>query len=213
MRESVTRQTEDLRGILNGWRRPIAHLQDKETCFASISSPRSGFVAVVSVHGEPRLVVSLSGQLSNELESLVAACRLGNGVDVETSSVALEVVLQQLREWVERQSGSALAGLANSSTVGRRRLLERIDTAIEKAPPHSRGRRLSIAAKARRVAASQHSAAIEAELESLGDAPLSDDEWLAVVAKLDANRAAPEKARSAERGPVIQALLLLFGVE
>jgi hypothetical protein len=211
--ESVTRQTEDLRGILSGWRRPVAQLQDDKMCFASVSSPRSGFVAVVSLHGEPGLVVSLSGQLSNALESQVAGCRLGCGVDVEASAGTLEVVLQQLREWVERQSASALAGLADSRVLSRRRLVNRINTAIENAPPHSRGRRLTAAAKARRVATSPHSAAIESELESLGVARLSDDEWLAAVAKLDANRAVPGKSPSIERGLVIQALLLLSGNE
>ena len=208
-RESVTRQTEDLRGILNGWRRPNAHLQDREACFASVSSPRSGFVAVVSVHDEPGLVVSLSGQLSNDLESQIAACRLGNGVDVETSSVVLDLVLQQLREWAERQSASAMAGLSDSSALRRRRLVNRIDGAIENAPPHSRSRRLTIAAAARRVAAAHHSAAIEAELESLTRAPLSDEEWLVAVAKLNANQAMSGKGASIKRGLVIRGLLLL----
>jgi hypothetical protein len=66
--------------------------------------------------------------------------------------------------------------------------VNRIDKAIESAPPHSRGRRLTIAAKARRVAAAQHSAAIEAELASLGVSQLADDEWLAAVAKLESGR-------------------------
>jgi hypothetical protein len=38
------------------------------------------------------------------------------------------------------------------------------------------------------VAASPHSAAIEAELTSLAMAQLSDDEWLAAVAKLESAR-------------------------
>jgi hypothetical protein len=211
--ESVTTHAENLRAILGGWRRSVVKLNGDEVCLASVSSSRPGFVAVVAGNGEPSMVVSLSGQVSNDLESQVAACRLGNGPELGTSSVAYEVAVRQLREWVERQSASALAGLADSRVLGRRRLVNRINTAIENAPPHSRGRRLTAAAKARRVATSPHSAAIESELESLGVARLSDDEWLAAVAKLDANRAVPGKSPSIERGLVIQALLLLSGNE
>ena len=207
--ESVTRQTERLRGLLGGWRRPIAHPEDNEMCFASVSSSCSGFLAVVGLDGEPNLVVSLSGDLSTDVESQVAACRMCNGVDVETPSVARELALQQLREWVERQSASALAGLAGSSALNRRRLVNRIDTAIENAPPHSRGRRLTIAAKARRVAASPLSAAIESELESLARAVLSDDDYLAALARFDSARVDFLKAPTKKHGIQIHAVLLL----
>jgi hypothetical protein len=178
-------------------------------CLASVSSSRSGFVAVVAGNGEPSMVVCLSGQVSNDLESQVAACRLGDGPELGTSPVAYEVAVGQLRQWVERESASALAGLADSSALNRRRLVNRIDTAIEKAPPHSRGRRLIVAAKARRVAASPHSAAIESELDSLARAPLSDDDYLAALARFDSARAHSFDATTDERGLRVHALLLL----
>jgi superfamily II DNA or RNA helicase len=207
--ESVTTQTERLRAILATWRRPMIQVAGDEVSIASVSSPRSGFLAVVTVDAEPTLVVGLSGQLSTDLHSRVVACRLGSGVEVDTSSQESEVAFQRLREWADRESASASAGLADSSALRRKRLVNRIDTAIESAPPHSRGRRLSIAAKARRVAASQQSAAIEAELESLAWAPLSDDEYLAALALLDTGRAVSPKAPTNEHGPQVHALLLL----
>ena len=206
--ESVTRQTERLRAILGCWRRPDLFAGD-EVSVASISSGQSGFLAVVSIDGKSSLVVRLSEQLSTDLESQIAACRLGSGVDVQTSCLEYEVALQQLREWAERESASVMAGLADSSALRRRRLVNRIDTAIESAPPHSRSRRLVTAAKARHVAAAQHSAAIEAELELLARAPLSDDEWLTAVAQLDPARTAFAKAPTNKRGLQVQALLLL----
>jgi hypothetical protein len=134
---------------------------------------------------------------------------LGNGADVQTNCVDYEVVMQQLHEWARRESASALAGLSESSASRRRRLVNRIDAAIETAPPHSRGRRLESAAKARRVAAAHHSAAIEAELESLTLAPFSDDEWLAAVAKLAPTRATSAEAQRSNSGLTVHALLLL----
>ncbi|HVS59898.1 MAG TPA: helicase-related protein, partial [Gemmatimonadaceae bacterium] len=228
--ESVTRQTERLRAILSGWRRPdlfagdpratscskdahrlstIARVQDDEVSIASVSSRQSGFLAVVSVDGESSLVVRLSGQLSTDLETQIAACRLASGVDVQTNCLEYEAVLQQLREWAEREAASVLAGLADSSTLRRRRLVNRIDTAIQNAPPHSRSRRLVTAAKARQMASAPHSAAIEAELELLARAPLSDDEWLMAVAQLDSARTAFAKAPTNKRGLQVHALLLL----
>jgi hypothetical protein len=204
--ESVTTQTEKLRAILSGWRRPLLSADSDEVPVASVASSRSGFVAVVIVDSEPRLVVEISGQLSTDLDSQISACRSGSGIDVETRAHDYEAALQKIREWSERAAASTLAGLADSSALHRRRLVNRIDKAIESVPPHARGRRLLIAAKARRVAASQHSAAIEAELESLAQASLADDEWLAAVARLD--RAEPGTTRVSRRLGVCTVLLL-----
>jgi hypothetical protein len=143
---------------------------------------------VVSVDANPRLVVSLSGEPSTDVESQIIACQLSSGIDVETSLRRSEAALQQVREWADRERASAWAGLTDSRVLHRRQLVNRIDKAIENAPPQSRRRRLTVAAKARSVAASPHSAAIEAELTSLAMAQLSDDEWLAAVAKLESAR-------------------------
>jgi hypothetical protein len=207
-RESVTKQTEKLREILNEWSRPLVPKERNGVFVASVSSPQAGFLAVVTVDARPSTVVRLSGQLSTDLDSQIIACLSGSGVDVETDSQECETALQQIREWADRDSASALAGLTDSSALPRRRVVNRIDKAIESAPPQSRGRRLTIAAQARRVAASQHSAAIEAELESLASAPLSDDEYLAALARLDSSRGV-RKGPANERRLQVHALLLL----
>lgn len=186
--ESASKQTEKLREILDRWRRPFPSEGDDDIPVASVSSPHPGFIAVVSVDANPRLVVSLSGEPSTDVESQIIASQLSSGIDVETSLSRSEAALQQVREWADRESASALAGLSDSRVLHRRQLVNRIDKAIENAPPQSRRRRLTVAAKARSVAASPHSAAIEAELTSLAMAQLSDDEWLAAVAKLESAR-------------------------
>ena len=204
--ESMTRKTERLREILYSWVRP--HTSDDEPRIASVASTQQGFVAAVTVRGEPNLVVSFSGRVSTDLDSQIAACVVGCGIDVQTDIMECRSALRQIREWFKRDSALAIAGLGNSSVLRRKRLVTRIDAAIENAPPHSRTRRLTIAAKARRVATSQHSAATEAELESLGRASLSDDEWLAAVAHLDSARVNPSGERTQENGLEIHGLLL-----
>jgi hypothetical protein len=209
--ESVARQTERLRMILSGWSRPLTDVDYGEVCVASVLSPRSGFVAAVSVNGERSLVVSLSGQLSSDLGSQVAACGSGNGVDVPVIPVDCDRAMRDLGEWAHRERASVLAGVADSRAPRRRRLVNRIDTAIESAPPHSRNRRLIVAAKARRVAASQQSAAIEAELDSLVRARLSDDEYLVALARLDYARTGSPETCTDTGGIHVHALLFLRG--
>jgi hypothetical protein len=102
-----------------------------------------------------------------------------------------------------------MAGLATSRAVRRRRLITRIDAAIEGSAPHSRARRLEDAAKARHIAATQHSAAIESELDSLTGAPLSDDEWLAAVAAIDSVGSNAAREASGNSGLKIHAILML----
>jgi hypothetical protein len=207
-RESVTKQTEKLRAILSEWCRPFVSADRDEVLVASVSSPRSGFIAVLDKNSEPKLVVALSGQLSTDLDAQIIACLAATGFDVETDTQNCQAALEQLRNWDDHESASTLAGVADSRALGRRRLVNRIDKAIESAPPHSRGRRLTIAAKARRVAASHHSAAIEAELASLGASHLADDEWLAAVAKLESGRAMPGTTADNSRLRVHTLLLL-----
>jgi superfamily II DNA or RNA helicase len=204
--ESMTRKTERLRGILYSWCRP--HTSDEGPRVASVASTRKGFVAVVTAHGEASLLVSFSGRASTDLDSQIAACLLGSGIDVQTDFVECRSALREIRQWFEQDSTLDIAGLGSSSVLRRKRVLTRIDAAIEKAPPHSRTRRLAIAAKARRVATAQHSAATEAELESLGRASLSDDEWLAAVAHLDSARVNPSGERTQKHGLEIHGLLL-----
>ncbi|HEY8832797.1 MAG TPA: helicase-related protein, partial [Gemmatimonadaceae bacterium] len=206
--ESVAKQMEQLRAILSEWRGPLTSAFNDEISVASVWSPRRGFVAFVSIDAKPSMVVALSDQLSTDLNSQIIACRFSSGMDVETNCREYEDALQQIREWADRESASALAGLTDSSVLRRKRLVNRIDKAIENAPPQSRGRRLATAAKARSIAASPHSAAIEAELESLSTASLSDDEWLAAVAKLEPIRDESQATRKGRKLRVHTILLL-----
>ncbi|MDQ6689919.1 MAG: DEAD/DEAH box helicase [Gemmatimonadota bacterium] len=206
--DSVARQTETLRGLLAEWRQ--IDVSSKDLCAAAIASPQSGFFAAASIDGEATLIVSLSGRLSTALKLQIAACRLADGFDVHAERAAYEAALHQIQEWYDRESASAVAGVATSNSMPRRRLVSRIDAAIENAPLHIRSRRLVTAAKARNVATAFHSAAIEGELESLALAQLSDDEWLAAIARLDGGQSKPPKNRGTASGLQIRALLLLI---
>jgi len=226
--ESVAHRTERLRSILDRWRRPdssfidhragscateeleaMVSVQNDDVFIASIFSSQQGFLAAVSAAGKHDLLVSLDGKLSADLDSQIAACHLACGVDAQTDRIECQAALQKIREWFDRESASGIAGLATSRAQLRKRLVARVDASIENAPPHSRNRRLQTAAKAREVAASPHSAAIEADLELLVRAHMPDDDWLAAIAQLDSARPESVRARADTPGLQIHALLLL----
>ena len=206
--ESVPAKTERLRGILEAWRRPHARSESSDACVASVHADRSGFVAAVSVGEMPLLLASTSNGPSADLDAQIAACLLCEGDELETDPVDYEVRVNEIHAWLEHDLASASAGVAGSQSRVRKRLLNRIDSAIQNAPPHVRTTRSRAAALARSVATSQHGAAFEAELDLLAHSSLPDREWLEAVARLEPAR--PRMQRVAHAATLkIHALLLL----
>jgi len=215
----MSQLTESLRAILESWRHsestagePNPLPSHDDICVAAVESRESGFLAAVEFEQEPRLVVSISGDVSTTIESQISACKLGSGADVDATCDDVERAVATIRRWAEAESASAMAGISFSKSHNRRRLVNRIDRAIQSAPPHSRSSRLKVAAHARAMVASQQSAAIEAELASLADSDLADDEWLQAIAQIrpDDHSSCP---RAATHDLKIRALLLLSAAE
>jgi hypothetical protein len=217
--QSTSQLTEILRAILESWRHPESTEEElsapgfrDEIFAAAIQSRESGFLAAVEFEQELQLVVSISGNVSTNIESQIAACKLGGVADVEASRWDVEQAQTDIRRWAETESASGLAGISSSKAPCRRRLVNRIDRAIEAAPPHSRTSRVTVAAQARAVVASQQSAAIEAELAALVDSDLADDEWLQAIAQVRPHdHSNPPRASICDLR--IRALLLLCTVE
>lgn len=216
--ESMSQRTEIFRAILESWRQSESTEGEptppsrNDMWTAAVESRESGFLAAVELEQELRLVVSISGDVSTNLEPQIAACTLGGGPDVEASCDEIAQAQSDIRSWAETESASAMAGISFSKSLHRRRLVNRIDRAIEAAPPQFRSNRLKIAARARAVVASQQTAAIEAELASLADSDLADDEWLEAIARIHpGNHSTPPRAGKSV--VTIRALLLLRAVE
>ncbi len=207
--ESIPAKTERLRGMLESWRRPQLPSESHDVAVASVTAQRSGFVAAVSIRDEPLLLSSVSGCVTAELDSLIAACRLCDGKALETDSADYDVAIDQINRWFVHDLASISAGVAGSRSRARKRILARIESAIQSSPPHVRSRRSRAAAGARNVATSQHGAAIEAELEALVRSPLSDEDWLEAVAELEPTHRSSRRAAPRRSVLKIHALLLL----
>ena len=209
--ESVPTKLERLRGILESWRGPNAAAASFDPCFATLQASRPGFVAAVSIDDDPLLLVSISGCVSTDLDSLVAASLLCEGDEVETDAEQNDFVVSQIHTWFEQNLAAASAGVAGSRAHARKRLLRRIDSAIENAPLHVRTTMSRVAARARSVATRQHGAALEAELELLAHSSLPDHEWLEAVTGLESARVINQRVPGRTAALTIHALLLMRG--
>jgi hypothetical protein len=236
--ESPSLKTERLRSILQGWlthqpampsespRKPVAGApppradppdqsaddHDDHGVVAAVRSPRAGFVASVSLDQGPRLIVGAAGEVSADLDDQIAVCSITSMDELPTDPASVERAIEAILTWCAQQSASAAAGIGVSSAVRRKEITKRIDSAIQRVPPHLRSARSALAARARRVATTQQCASIEMELASLLDSDLPADEWLNAIAALESTSTSPSQtARS--QPPKIQALLLLRAPE
>jgi hypothetical protein len=129
------------------------------------------------------------------------------GVEVETDPENYLEVANQIRAWFQHDRAAESAGVGGSRPRARKRLLSRIDAAIESSPPHVRIVRSRDAARARSIATGNLGAALEAELDLLAHSLLPDDQLLAAVAALDSKRA--EERGSYPARLTIHAVVLL----
>jgi hypothetical protein len=215
--ESPALKTERLRSILHSWLThqpaiPLDGDQGAEVIVATVRSPHAGFVASVSLNAEPRLIVGIAGEVSADLDDQIAVCSTSSTDEVPTDPAGAERVTKAILTWCAQQSGSAAAGVGPSSAVRRKEITKRIDSAIQRVPPHLRSARSAIAARARRVATTQQCAAIEMELASLLNSDLPADEWLNAIAALESASINPSQTDPTQP-PKIQALLLLRAPE
>jgi hypothetical protein len=169
----------------------------------------AGFVAAVSVSDVPLLLACVAGRVSTDPDSLIAACVIAEGEELETRTGDYGIAIEQIRDWLEHDLAAASAGVAGSQSRARNQLLTRIDAAIQNAPPHLRTVRSRIASRARDVATRTHGVAFETDLALLAHSPLPDHEWLEAVAALGSTDP-PTRRGAHQAGQLnIHALLLM----
>lgn len=222
--ESPPLKTERLRSILQSWSTPgsvvhpespanrLTRDQDDTVIVATVRSSRAGFISAVFLDGEPRLLVGVAEKVSADVDDQITVCSIASTDDATTDLAGVERAIEAIQTWCAQQSASRAAGIGTSSAVRRKEITKRIDSAIQRVPPHLRSARAAIAARARRVATTQQCASIEMELASLLNSDLPADEWLNAIAALESTRTNPSQTARSEP-PKIQALLLLRAPE
>jgi hypothetical protein len=208
--ESTPAKVERLRMILQSWITSDAAEID-DTIFAAVRASNVGFLAAIITCGQPQLIVQVSGEVTNDIDAQLHACRAVGDDKLPADVVKAENAVRAIESWYTRQRASAVAGVGagSSSAISRKQIISRIDLAIQSAPPHLRAARSTTGARARLVATTQQCAAIEAELDALSHSDLPTDKWLEAVAALDSSRADSSRAAAAPPGVEIRALLLM----
>lgn len=183
---SVPARTERLRSTLQSWLSHQENADDDEGVWVATTSTRvTGFLAAGLLHGVPVLLACRDNDVSLELDAQLAACSLADGCETASSDHALERALRLIHQWCRRYEAAEIAGTVMPTPLFRKRLLARINSAVQDAPPHVRAARADATAVARRVGNMRHGVALETELETLVTAGLPVDEWLAAVAELN----------------------------
>ena len=214
--ESTPRQVERLREILEGWI-CVADLDVPQpddgselTLVAAVDSVEPGFVAAVSAAGTMQLLVGLSGAVVTDLPNQINALRSTGAVEVPTAAADIDRAMASIDKWSTVQNAATAAGLGESRALRRGVITHRIDALIESAPPHLRASRLAVAARARAVAITPQSAAIERDLDALARSLLPPDEWLQAISALENDTG---RLKETSTDPLkIHAILLLRGL-
>ena len=206
--ESLPRNVERLRSLLDAWRTQskTATIDTESPAIGVAISERPGFIAAVTFDGTPQLLVGDDRGVWTDLDAQLRACATPMTGDCPIEESAALDAIASIERWCATQRAASAAGVNDSQALRRRAFIARIDQSIESAPPHQRSARLTLAARARRVATTAQCAQVERELETLLHADLEETKWLAEVANLDARQAIP---RSADESVRIHAILLL----
>jgi superfamily II DNA or RNA helicase len=206
--ESTPARTERLRSILHSWVTTDGADHD-EAIVATVNAAHSGFIAAISMDGRPVILVCAADEISTDVGAQIEACLSAGSDEIPTHPGDSERAVRTIHDWCEQEAASAAAGVGPSSSVRRKQITNRIDSAIQDAPPHLRSSRSGIAARARRVATIQQCAAVELELDSLLHSDLPADEWLRAIAKLDTVPSHAREPNTSVDALGIRALLLL----
>jgi len=216
--ESLPAKTERLRSILQSWI-ALDGADGRDPIVATVDASSSGFVAAISVEeaehsstsslGRFRLLVGIADRVSTDIDSQIEACGSAVIKEIPTDSADVEHAVRAIESWCTHERASAAAGVGASSSVRRKQITSRIDSAIQNAPPHLRSTRSTIAARARKVATTQQCDAVERELDSLLRSELPADEWLQAIAALDPTEPATHNVSSLNEAVRVHALLLM----
>ena len=187
--ESAPTKVERLRARLESWRGIFSPAVDSAVPVGIAAADADGFIAAVVVDGAPQLVAGVDGKVSVKIDDQLDACSRTELSSAAADPEEIRVALEMIRRWVISERAAKTAGVSASTARDRRRIAARIDSLIESAPPHLRNKRISLAARARRVVTATQCSAVERELGALSDANLPDDKWLAAIAKIDTGQA------------------------
>ena len=181
--ESPATARERLRNRLERWRTTCCEAQTADQpIVATVVAKGVGFIAVLTDEEESILVgahrIDGSWSIQHTLSAQLEAVDSADGEEIPGVPEEVTEVLTAIGHWVARFAGATTAGLTGSTSARRKRLLQRIDTIVERSLPHQRALLSAAAMRARSIATMQHGRAIERDLDLLSVSTLDAEAWL-----------------------------------
>jgi hypothetical protein len=152
------------------------------TVCAAVCADSPGWLAACVRDGQPVLLVSASGAVTDAPEAVAHAVTRAEGRPVPLDESACRAAIVAISEWSGRRRAADDAGLLVAGTSARRRVLARIASIARQAPPHLRPRLSSLIRRARHAAITRCGAGAEWVLGELAGDQMSDRAWLLAVA-------------------------------
>ena len=149
---------------------------------AAVSSPHTGFIAVLGDIARPRLIADVGAGPADDPHTLLAALRAAHGAGVTPGDGAVRTALAAVARW---RSGNRLhRELSVDGALrarARRSVVDRIAAITRRAPRHLRPTIAALAATARRTVTAHFGAGAERVLGELAEAEMADEAWLRAV--------------------------------
>ena len=186
---------------------------ERPIAVAAVRAPAEGWIAVLDVGGDARLVASSAGTTATDACGVLAVARAADGTGCVASPSRVERVLREIDAYLDSARAAADAGVAAIGSRARAAAASRIAALATTAPPHRRVAVSRLAAAARNVVASSRTAGAERLLAALvapgaGD-PTAAEAWLERIAAVGA-ATAPNADERAEVAPDRASALILL---
>jgi hypothetical protein len=210
--------------IVGRWRDEVWNVQGESVCDDAVSdapfmvvarAPAPGFVAVLREGATATLLVSGANTATGATTDAVSLLQTLKWMDAVATAQAPTAYVPELRAaldsisqwWNQHRASVALDMTAARAARTRRRIGQRIATALSLMPRHRRAQLSPVVARARDVIGQPLGAAAEHALAALASAPIADEQWLLGLATFGDlhRRAAREDDGILQRPPSLSA--------
>jgi hypothetical protein len=141
---------------------------------AAIEGPQRSFVLGARATGHLRWQVSDDPALVTALVEAVHPRRSRH----HASRAEIARAVRAISAWLARRAAAERSGIADPASPARRRVLARLDAAVERAPPHHRPIVAARVGRLRDILAAMHGAGVEFTLAELDSAPETEETFL-----------------------------------
>jgi hypothetical protein len=198
---SASGLAEMLRQRVRAWRETDV-AEGQGLCIAAARSRAHGWIAAVIVHGAPRIIAGVRGEVIEDAQELIELIGQIGAPQSAPADRAAQAV-DEIRSWLASRRATAGAG---AQSAAKRAVLDRLTQTVARAPRHRWSSVVSRAQRTRSALAEVTGVGSEKVLAALARSADDDDAWLASVESFGQTHAAI--APPGETDAIIAVILL-----